>query len=73
MLAARPDLAREPAEPPATHAARIREAGVTDPRAALLAADYQLEHYALRSLSAPETARALLRERRLRALFRRRP
>ena len=72
-LASAPDLARQPDEPPATHVARIRGAGFTDPRAALLAADYGLERYALRDLSPRETARALRRPARLHELLRQRP
>ncbi len=69
-LEGRPDLARLPAEPPSSHAARLRERGLTDPRAALLAADYQLERYALASLTARETRRALARLSRLREVLR---
>lgn len=72
-LGSAPDLARQPDEPPATHVARIRRAGFADPRAALLAADYGLERYALRDLSPRETARALRRPARLRELLRQRP
>ena len=61
-----PELRREPAEPPASHSRRLRETGLADPGAARLAADYQLEQYARRSLGAPETNRALGRWRRLR-------
>jgi hypothetical protein len=70
-----PDLARRPEEPPATHAARLRAAGFGDRRAGLLAADYQLERYALRDLPPRETARAVRRwealRERIRALGRR--
>ena len=68
-----PDLARRPDEAPAMHASRIREAGFEDPRAALLAADYQLERYALADLGPRETSRALRRFTRLREAIRRRP
>ena len=68
-----PDLARRPDEAPATHAARLRESGLADPRAALLAADYQLERYALAELGPHETTRALRRFTRLRDIVRRRP
>jgi hypothetical protein len=69
-LDGRPELARRPSEPPASHAARLREAGFTDLRAGLLAADYELERYALRDLPARETARALRRWQALRQLLR---
>ena len=72
-LSTHPDLARTADEPPATHAARLRRAGFTDPRAALLAADYALEHYALREVSSRETARAVRRESHLREAIRQRP
>jgi hypothetical protein len=68
-----PGLARHPDEPPATHAARLRSAGFSDPRAALLSADYQLEHYALCPLTSRETARALRRQVRLHDSLRERP
>ena len=72
-LVPHPDLARTADEPPATHAARLRQAGFTDPRAALLAADYALEHYALREVSTRETARAVRREAHLREVIHQRP
>jgi hypothetical protein len=72
-LAERPDLARAPDEPPATHAARLRAAGLTDLRADLLAADYQLERYALRPVGPRETARAVNRLRALKAVIARVP
>jgi hypothetical protein len=65
-----PHLARQPEEPPATHARRLRSAGFEDPRAAFLAADYELEQYALRKLPARETRRALLRGAGLREVLR---
>jgi hypothetical protein len=65
-----PELRRDPAEPPGSHARRLRETGLADPAAARLAADYQLEQYAQRSLGAPETGRALRRWRSLRSLIR---
>jgi hypothetical protein len=71
VLAQRPDLARAPSEPPATHAARLREGGFDDARAARLAADYQLERYALREVSERERRRALARWAALRDLVRR--
>jgi hypothetical protein len=72
-LGGTPDLARQPHEPPATHAARLREAGFGDPRAAFLAADYALERYAQRPVSERETARALRRVARLLHDVRQRP
>lgn len=69
-LASAPHLARRPDEPPATHATRLREAGFGDRRAGRLAADYQLERYALRGLSPRETARAIRRWEGLRAAVR---
>jgi hypothetical protein len=65
-----PEMRRDPAEPPASHARRLRETGLVEPAAARLAADYQLEQYARRSLGAPETARALRRWRRLHSIVR---
>ena len=65
------DLARRPAEGPATHAARLRRAAPgLSPGAAFLAADYQLERYAGRALSSRETGRAIARWQRLRGLVR---
>jgi hypothetical protein len=69
-LDALPHLARLPDEPPGTHAGRLRAAGFTDRRASMLAADYQLERYALRDLPARETNRALVRWTALRAAVR---
>ena len=69
-LASTPDLARQPDEPPATHAARIRRMGFTDVRASLLAADFGLEHYAQRQVTPRETARAMRRPARLHQLLR---
>jgi hypothetical protein len=72
-LDAAPHLARRPDEPPATHAARLREAGFHDLRAGLLAADYELERYALRDLPPRETARAVRRWEALKAAIRATP
>ncbi len=72
-LEATPHLARRPDEPPATHAGRLRENGFRDPRAGLLAADYQLERYALRVLPARETSRALRRWQALKDVIRTAP
>ena len=71
-LSTQPDLARTADEPPGTHAARLRRAGFSDPRAALLAADYALERYALRDVTPHETARAVRRETHLREVIRQR-
>ena len=71
VLSQRPDLARAPSEPPATHAARLREAGFDDARAARLAADYQLEQYALREVTERERRRAVARWAALREVVRR--
>ena len=68
------DLARQPFEGPAGHAGRLRRAAPEVPAAAgLLAADYQLEQYAGRTLSPAETKRAIERWQHLRGLARQRP
>ncbi|HVA87083.1 MAG TPA: DUF4129 domain-containing protein, partial [Candidatus Saccharimonadales bacterium] len=59
-------LRRRPSEAPGSHARRLRAEGIADPAAALLAADYQLERYALLPLSEAETRRGIARWRRLR-------
>ena len=67
-LAQDPSLARGPSETPAGHAHRLAEAGADPPPGPLrrLAADYQLARYGERTITAPETGRALARWRRRR-------
>lgn len=68
-------LARRPNEGPETHARRVRSSATDLPAAdlraaSLLAADYELERYALRDLPPRETKRALSRWQRLRESLR---
>jgi hypothetical protein len=66
-----PTYARQPAETPAQHAARIRRAGAAGaPDLARLAAGYQLARYAARPISALENLRALGRFQRIRRAIR---
>lgn len=58
--------ARLRSESPASHARRLRPLGLDGLRLGRLAADYQLERYAGRPLTAQETRRAIDRWRRLR-------
>jgi hypothetical protein len=66
-------LARLPTETPRDHAHRVGEQGLELFPLALLAADYQLTTYARVDVTEQETARALARWRRLRALAEERP
>jgi hypothetical protein len=66
-LERRPPVARLEAESPAEHARRLRRSGVGAIGLDLLAADYELERFGDRVLTAGETRRALGRWRRLRA------
>jgi hypothetical protein len=61
-----PELARDPVETPADHAARLRAAGRGDLALHLLAADYQLTRFGAIRLSSAEERRAVGRWRRLR-------
>jgi hypothetical protein len=69
----RENLARLPTETPRDHAHRVGEQGLDLFPLALLAADYQLATYAHVDVTEQETARALARWRRLRALAEERP
>jgi hypothetical protein len=62
-----PELARDPAETPGAHAARLRAAGRGDLALDLLAADYQLTRFGGVTLTPAEQRRAIGRWRRLRA------
>jgi hypothetical protein len=66
------DLARLPTETPLDHARRVGE-GLEPIPLSLLAADYELATYAKVEITAPETARALERWRRLREAIERFP
>ena len=66
VLAADPELARNPAESPLVHAARLRARGFGGLALPLLAADFQLERYGARRLPAREHARAVSRWQRIR-------
>jgi Domain of unknown function (DUF4129) len=72
-LAGREDLARAPDETPRSHARRAGEEGLEPDPLALLAADYQLAIYGRVEITPPETARAIRRWERLRAIARRLP
>jgi hypothetical protein len=72
-LEGREKLARLPTETPRDHAHRVGEEGLDLFPLALLAADYQLTTYARVDVTEQETARALARWRRLRALAEERP
>lgn len=61
-----PALARDPAETPAAHARRLRDAGAGAPALDLLAADYQLARFGGVTLTPAEQRRAVRRWRRLR-------
>lgn len=65
-LAGRPTVRREPAETPAEHARRLRDAGASDLWLDLLAADYALARFGGTTLSASEDRRAVARWRLLR-------
>ena len=69
-LEQRPDLARQPAETPAAHAARLRGMETQGVDLSRLAADYQLARYAGRPISHLENIRALTRLQRIRRLLR---
>ena len=69
-LEGRPELARQPAETPAAHAARLRRMKADGVDLSRLAADYQLARYAGRPISRLENIRALTRLQRLRRLLR---
>ena len=68
-LADRPGFRREPAETPAEHARRLREAGGSALGLDLLAADYALARFGGVRLSASEDRRAVSRWRSLRRLL----
>jgi hypothetical protein len=72
-LADQETLARLPTETPRDHAHRVGGQGLELFPLALLAADYQLTTYARVDVTEQETARALARWRRLRALAGQRP
>jgi hypothetical protein len=72
-LADQETLARLPTETPRDHAHRVGGQGLELFPLALLAADYQLTTYAQVDVTEQETARALARWRRLRALAGQRP
>ena len=55
--------AKATGETPRAHARRLRRALLADARLGLLAADFEIEHYASRALSKAETRRALRRGR----------
>ena len=65
-LADRPGVRREPAELPAEHARRLRDAGASGLGLDLLAADYSLVRFGGFRLSASEDRRAVARWRSLR-------
>jgi len=62
------ELRREPAETPAAHSHRLREAGAGTLELDLLAADFELARWAARRISPAEDRRAVRRWERLRGL-----
>ena len=69
-LAAHPSWSRDPAETPAEHSFRVREADMPgSPEFSRLAADYQLARYAERPITRREDRRALSRLDRFRRLI----
>lgn len=69
-LARDEELARSSGETPAAHARRLRLSGRGAVGLELLAADYELERWAGRRISAPENRRGVARWRRLRTALR---
>lgn len=73
LLAAEDRWARRADETPASHARRVRAAGLSEPAFGRLAVAYQLARYAGRDLTGSEERRTARRLARLRAWLRRRP
>jgi hypothetical protein len=69
----RGELARGPAETPRNHARRVADLGLEPAAMARLAADYQLSVYGRVTITDRETARAITRWQRIRAIVRRVP